>query len=249
MLRAAVGMLVVGSLLANVGCVGKKKYETEVAAKEAAVAENETLKTQVAELEAAKAAEAERAAAAEQQSEELKALEAETRASLDAAQAQLEEKEKAQAQMEESFQAEIQAKEIEVEEMKTGVRIRLDSDVLFGPGKVTPTPEGVELLKKAGAQLAETPYQVIVMGHTDDQAVGGSLASKYPSNWELGAARAAEVGKVLMSAGVKGEQLAIGSRASYKPLTGNDTPEGRADNRRIEIFVRFIDMVEGEGDQ
>jgi len=235
-------VLALAALLApSSGCIGKKKYD-------AALADNETLTAQVATLEAEKAAEAERAAAAEAETAEVAALEAEMRRSLEAALAQIEEMEQAQEDMKASLESEIESKSVEVEEMKTGLRIRLDSDVLFASGAVTPNAEGIEILKKAGKQLAEFPYQVIVMGHTDDAVVKGSLASKYPTNWELAGARAAAVGRILLEAGVKGEQLAVGSRASFKPIAGNDTPEGQASNRRIEIFVRFIEMVQEENE-
>lgn len=235
-------VLALAALLApSTGCIGKKTYD-------AALADNEALAAQVATLEAEKAAEAERAAAAEAQTAEVAALEAEMRRSLEDALAQIEEMQRAQEQMKTSLEAEIESKSVEVEEMKTGLRIRLDSDVLFASGQVTPSKEGAEILKKAGAQLAEFPYQVIVIGHTDDVAVGGSLASKYPTNWELAGARAASVGRILLEAGVKGEQLAVGSRAQFKPLASNDTPEGKAQNRRIEIFVRFIEMVGEENE-
>jgi chemotaxis protein MotB len=70
-----------------------------------------------------------------------------------------------------------------------------------------------------------------VEGHTDDVPV----ARRYPSNWELAAARASSVVRLMIELGVEPDRLKAVSRAEFAPVASNETDEGRAKNRRIEI--------------
>jgi chemotaxis protein MotB len=70
-----------------------------------------------------------------------------------------------------------------------------------------------------------------VEGHTDDVPV----ARRYPSNWELAAARASSVVRLMIEQGVEPERIKVVSRAEFAPIASNETNEGRAKNRRIEI--------------
>jgi chemotaxis protein MotB len=72
----------------------------------------------------------------------------------------------------------------------------------------------------------------LVQGHTDDVPTRGGA---YPSNWELAGARAASVVRILVEQGVPPTRLAAVSLGDTQPIASNDTPEGRAANRRIEI--------------
>ena len=85
------------------------------------------------------------------------------------------------------------------------------------------------------AQLAELKDFIEVRGHSDDRNIGGNLAKRYPTNWELAAARAARVVRLLESKGIPGDRLAAVSLGPHQPVAPNDTVENRARNRRIEI--------------
>jgi hypothetical protein len=74
-----------------------------------------------------------------------------------------------------------------------------------------------------------------VQGHTDDVAIRGALAARYPTNWELAAARAARVVRALEAAGVPPARLSAVSLGQHRPIVAGDSPEARAENRRIEI--------------
>ena len=74
-----------------------------------------------------------------------------------------------------------------------------------------------------------------MQGHTDSLAIYGALKARYPTNWELAGARAAGVVRVLEEAGTDPTRLSAVSMGQYQPIASNDTPEGRAENRRIEI--------------
>jgi len=77
-------------------------------------------------------------------------------------------------------------------------------------------------------------YEVVVLGHTDDTPIHNS---QFPSNWELSAARAVDVGKFLIENGVRPERVSIQGYSEYRPLHENTTPENRQANRRVEITL------------
>jgi chemotaxis protein MotB len=77
-------------------------------------------------------------------------------------------------------------------------------------------------------------YEVVVLGHTDDTPIHNS---RFPSNWELSAARAVDVAKFLIKNGVRPERVSIQGYSEYRPLRENTTPETRQANRRVEIML------------
>jgi chemotaxis protein MotB len=85
--------------------------------------------------------------------------------------------------------------------------------------------------------LAHRRRPVQVQGHTDDVPISGRLAERFPSNWELSAARAVNVARFLQERGVDPTLLSATGYSEYRPRAGNDTPEGRQQNRRIEILL------------
>ena len=133
---------------------------------------------------------------------------------------------------------------ITISEMKSGVVINLTEKVLFPSGGVNLSEEGSQMLTKVGSDLREVPFQVLVAGYTDNVPIGPKLKGSYPTNWELAGARAALVVRKLADAGVAKEQLRAVSMAENMPVASNDTPEGRADNRRIEIRLRPVVVEE-----
>ena len=76
------------------------------------------------------------------------------------------------------------------------------------------------------------------MGFTDNVPIRGNLAKRYPTNWELAGARAASVVRLLESTGIDSTKLIASSYGDNFPVASNDTEEGRAQNRRIEIRLR-----------
>jgi len=82
--------------------------------------------------------------------------------------------------------------------------------------------------------FAKYPYQIRVEGHTDDVPIH---SDKFASNWELSAARAVTVARYFQGLGVVPERLAATGFGEYRPIADNATPEGRAANRRVEIFL------------
>lgn len=139
------------------------------------------------------------------------------------------------------LKSELSAKEVKVDLMKSGIRVSMPGEVLFGSGSTKLTDSGREMLLKVGAKLKDTNYQTVVAGFTDNVPIGGALAQQYPSNWELAGARAARVVRVLEAGGVPSERLISVSFGENQPLASNDNEEGRAQNRRIEIRLRPVE--------
>ena len=116
----------------------------------------------------------------------------------------------------------------------------LPTDILFASGSAELTPEGVAALADVAARLrAEYPgREVRIEGSTDDKPIGPNLTAKYPSNWELSAARASTVARHLQwTHNLDGTNMEVVGLAQYHPLTSNETPEGRQQNRRVRIAV------------
>lgn len=114
--------------------------------------------------------------------------------------------------------------------------IALPDDVLFDSGKTDIKPQGQEALTKVAQVLASlTDRHFLVAGHTDNVPI---RSGRYKSNWDLSAARAIEVTQLLIAKGLKPQVLAAAGYSEFDPLSSNDTPEHRAQNRRIEIVLQ-----------
>lgn len=114
--------------------------------------------------------------------------------------------------------------------------IALPDDVLFDSGKTDVKAQGQEALARVAQVLASLPDRhFIVAGHTDNVPI---RSGRYKSNWELSAARAIEVTQFLIAHEMKPQSLAAAGYGEFDPVSANDTPEHRAQNRRIEIVLQ-----------
>ena len=116
-----------------------------------------------------------------------------------------------------------------------GLVVTIVSDrVLFEPGQADLRPEGREVVDKLAAAIGRLPNKLAVEGHTDNVPISG----RYASNWELSTARATTVLRELIERhGISPARLSAGGYADERPLATNDTVEGRAANRRVELVV------------
>ena len=116
-----------------------------------------------------------------------------------------------------------------------GVLVTLSADYLFVEGHAAISQPGVQLIRKIGALMARVPNPVVILGATDTLRIH---TAKYPSNWELGAMRAANVSYVLANVpGFRPQRLLAATTSKYHPIASNATPQGRAQNRRVVIWV------------
>lgn len=113
-------------------------------------------------------------------------------------------------------------------------RVTLKGDGLFASGSVDIRGEYLAVVDRVAAALAEVPGRVLVEGHTDSVPI---RSLRFPSNWELSRARAETVGTRIRDRVADGRTIDIQGRGESRPIAGNDTAEGRAVNRRVEITL------------
>jgi chemotaxis protein MotB len=118
-----------------------------------------------------------------------------------------------------------------------GIRLILQEKILFPPGSAEIKPETYPILDKLYEILKDLPNPVEVEGHTDSIPIS---TEKFPSNWELSTARACSIVRYFIAKGINPERLKASGYADTKPIASNATPEGRAQNRRVEIVILNI---------
>ena len=124
----------------------------------------------------------------------------------------------------------------EVERDGDLIIIRLAEQGTFDSGQAELKPDFFSLIDSVGASIAGAPGRVSIEGHTDNVPIG--FGSRYRSNWDLSAARAAAVADYLVNGDfVQAGRVSIKGFADSRPLADNNTALGRANNRRIEIIV------------
>ena len=137
---------------------------------------------------------------------------------------------------------EIATGQVVVTEHDGAVSVKVGSAILFDSGKADISPEGQKMLSNIVALLKESGDRAIkVEGHTDNVPIHGRLARKYPTNWELSAARAINVTRLLQKQGIDPKRLDAMACGEFKPVASNATTEGKAKNRRIEITLAAKD--------
>lgn len=259
-------LLAATALMLTFGCVPKKDYEAlqtelrqandQIAARDATVAEKESRIQTLEEALAAQEAEAadlarriadkeaaldtlrgEQAALVKDRSrlkssvEDMRAALAELAARKEAADARVAEF----RDLLDRFKALIDAGRLQVRIVDGRMVVQMATDILFQSGKADLSEEGTAALAEVAAVLSDIPdrrYQV--EGHTDDVPI---QTSRFPSNWQLASARAVNVVQALIDAGLAPGRLSAASFSQYHPVAANDTKEGKAANRRIEIVV------------
>ncbi len=133
------------------------------------------------------------------------------------------------------FQPEIRAHRIRVVEDERGLVIQLGADTFFAPGTATFSRDALFVLEKVSEFLRPLPNMLRVEGHTDNTPVAPGGA--FPTNWELSSQRAINVLRAFADYGVDEEHLSATAYADTRPMVSNDTPEGRAYNRRVDVTL------------
>jgi len=241
------------------GCVTRGTYETLRGERDELESQKKALETRVAKLEASNASlETERLHLIDEMEDmrqthgslksrvdRLKQSEERLSRDLAAREAELAKREAELAKLRGTYdglvadlEEEVAAGQIQIEQLREGLRLNLSQAILFPSGSARLNPGGVAVLRKVSERLRSLPNAVEVQGHTDNVALRPSAS--FPSNWELAAARAAEVVRLFEAAGVSPDRLTVVSFGENAPIASNDTPEGRAKNRRIEIRLKPV---------
>lgn len=114
------------------------------------------------------------------------------------------------------------------------VEVEIRNDVLFASGSATLNPEAEKVLAQLAGTLRGFGNAIRVEGHTDDVPIQGGI---YRDNWDLSAARAAAVVRVLVAGGLDPARFAVLGFGEHRPIQANDTEAGRRANRRVLLAI------------
>ncbi len=128
--------------------------------------------------------------------------------------------------------------QVQVEADGSGIHVRLGDNILFDVGKAELKASAFPILNAIANMVRGNNFkEIFVEGHTDNVPIH---TAKYPTNWELSTARALSVVRYLHYVeGIDASRLAAVGYGEYRPLVPNTTPQNRAKNRRVEIYIRY----------
>jgi len=134
------------------------------------------------------------------------------------------------------FKSMIDSGKIKIKIVNNKMLVEMASAILFPSGKAKLSEEGEEALTEVAAVLSTIPDRAFqVAGHTDNVPISNK---RFGSNWELSSARAVAVVEHLIDNGMAAENLSSAGYADTQPVATNETDDGRAQNRRIEIVLQ-----------
>jgi chemotaxis protein MotB len=119
------------------------------------------------------------------------------------------------------------------------IEVEIKTDILFPSGSAHLAPYAVDVIERLAGALAPFPNPIRVEGHTDNKPI--STVAFY-SNWELSAARAGSVVRVLQGRGVSPNRLAVIGYGEQRPIRPNDTEQGRNANRRVVVVILSTEL-------
>ncbi|HUK56242.1 MAG TPA: OmpA family protein [Nitrospiria bacterium] len=138
-----------------------------------------------------------------------------------------------------TFQEEIRKGEAQVKPTQDRLTFILAESLLFDEDDVEITQEGEDVLAKLGEVLSKAKGRQIVIGsHLDDAPIAASMARDFPTAWEFTGTRAVAVVRFLQEESkINGRTLTAAAYGSTRPIAGNTTDSGRAQNRRLEVTL------------
>jgi chemotaxis protein MotB len=130
-----------------------------------------------------------------------------------------------------------EGKGLTVEQRDGKVYVSMENKLLFQSGSWAVGANGREAVKQLGSVLAQNPdIAILIEGHTDTDPYNGT--GPMNSNWDLSTKRATAIVQILKeNPAINPENLTAAGRGEYAPIASNDTPEGKAKNRRIEVIL------------
>jgi chemotaxis protein MotB len=132
-----------------------------------------------------------------------------------------------------------EGKGLTVEQKNGKVYVSMENKLLFQTGSWAVGTEGRKAVVEVGKVLAQNPdITVLIEGHTDNDKILGNIGGGIENNWDLSTKRATAIVTILgENNGIRKQNLTAAGRGEYAPLMSNDTPDGKAKNRRIEIIL------------
>jgi len=120
-------------------------------------------------------------------------------------------------------------------------QLEIQDKILFKSSEAVLLNAGESLLKKLSTLLKQSTGLIYIEGHTDNRPI---KTAKFPSNWELGAARATSVLHYLSSQNLDASRLRAITYGSTKPIADNTTRQGREKNRRVSLIIKVSDKID-----
>ena len=137
------------------------------------------------------------------------------------------------------LQQQLYAEQVRNKRLISAIRYTVNSDLLFASGSWDLNPRGAQIMGSFAQRLAPTQEnKILVAGYTDNAPIGARLrAEGVTSNEELSQRRADAVMQYLISQGVHQDMIAARGFGEQNPIAPNDTAQGRAQNRRVELSL------------
>ncbi|MGL4604160.1 MAG: flagellar motor protein MotD [Iodobacter sp.] len=123
---------------------------------------------------------------------------------------------------------------VRVTQSKRGIAVEISDSVLFDTAKADLHTESANALIAVAEMVRNTDNLIQIEGNTDNLPM---RSGQFPSNWELSAARAASVVRLFVDVGVAPQRLVAIGYGEFRPQGSNDSPEGRASNRRVTLNI------------
>lgn len=141
-----------------------------------------------------------------------------------------------QRELTQTLSNQVAAHTVSIQMGRDGLVISLREAGFFGSGSAVPKPAALPTLRQIAASLGRTAYDVRVEGHTDNVPIH---TGNFESNWELSTARAVSITRLMLATGaVPPERISAAGYGEFHPIASNETAEGRALNRRVDLVVR-----------
>lgn len=141
-------------------------------------------------------------------------------------------------QLNQQLQAEVNADQVKIQQLQDRLKVTILNEILFPEGGWEINQKGRETLNKIIPVLTNLQgKRVEVNGYTDNVPIAPEFRWRFPSNWELSTARATDVVRYLVQQGVNPAILSATGYGEQDPVASNDTPQGRSQNRRVELVI------------
>jgi chemotaxis protein MotB len=141
-----------------------------------------------------------------------------------------------QKKLEQMLASEIADGAVGIQMGKDGLVVSLREAGFFSSGSAAPHAGTLPILKELADVLGQTPYDLRIEGHTDNIPIHNQ---EFDSNWELSSSRATHIARIFLATrSIAPERLSASGYAEFHPVASNETAEGRAENRRVDLVVK-----------
>jgi chemotaxis protein MotB len=138
-------------------------------------------------------------------------------------------------ELEQTLSNQVASHTVSIKMGRDGLVISLREAGFFTSGSATPKPESLGTLRQIANRLGATAYDLRIEGHTDNVPIH---TGEFDSNWELSAARATHIARVFLDMkSIPPDRISAAGYAEFHPVASNDSGEGRAQNRRVDLVV------------